>query len=88
MRMGCFAHIHEANGVIDRMKKVIEIADALEYLISDDNTETQFDYVEEIQGAIAMLRQIPKCMQDCAYIGSCSGVKFSDCIDKNRRAGT
>ena len=38
---------------IDR-EKVIE---TLQYMISEDCTETQFDYIDEIEAAIAMLKE-------------------------------
>ena len=68
-----------------RKNNIEQITEALEYLISDDNTETQFDFVDEIQDAIAVLRQIPKCFQDCAYQGSCNGECIVECSQKNRR---
>ena len=68
------------------LKEIDEIAEALEYLISEDNTETQFDYVEEILGAIAILRQIKRCFQNCAYEGSCNGEMLVECSKRRREA--
>ena len=39
---------------MDKREKVIS---DLEYLISEDCTDTQFDYVDSIQDAIAMLKE-------------------------------
>ena len=45
------------------------VIEALEYLISDDCTDTQFDYVEEIQTALALLEEQPQIVRckDCKY---------------------
>ena len=39
--------------MVDREK----VINALEYLISEDCTENQFDYVDEIETAIALLKE-------------------------------
>lgn len=62
--------------------KVQEVIQNLKYLISDDCTETQKDYVEEIEFAIkALEKQIPKKPTDvCTPVITC-GKCFSDLFD-------
>lgn len=52
--------------------KVQEVIQNLEYLISDDCTGTQSDYIEEIELAIKVLeRQIPKKPTDVCTVIIC-----------------
>lgn len=48
-----------------------EIISALEYLIEEDCTDTQHNYVEEIEGAIALLREQEPVKPDGENCGEC-----------------
>lgn len=51
------------------MKDIKRVIEALKHLISKDCTDTQFDYADEIETAIDLLREQPQIVRckDCKY---------------------